>query len=254
MNTLERALIEKSGRENGWENVQQSDENAIILSSARHRASTTIRPATEGEFCTIEPPPGLIAQEMLRAFPNNSVDGKLFQASQPVELAIIFRRMAELALSLPNQAAITYVERLKNALSEKTDPSECQTEVERMVKQRVGQDTFREALLAYWGGTCALTGITVKEILRASHIKPWSDCQNDNERLDVYNGLLLCANLDALFDRGLISFNQNGLIQISTKLNSNQRKSLNLSENMHLLWISPEHQKYLHYHNKQIFQ
>ena len=76
------------------------------------------------------------------------------------------------------------------------------TEVERMVRQRIGQQNFRQALMTYWGGACAVTGIDVSDVLRASHIKPWAECATDAERLDVFNGFLLSANLDALFDKG----------------------------------------------------
>ena len=86
------------------------------------------------------------------------------------------------------------------------------TEAERLVIQRVGQDVFREALLTYWDGRCAVTGIAHPRLLRASHIKPWSRCETDAERLDVYNGLLLAAHLDAAFDAGLISFSYKGAI------------------------------------------
>ena len=77
------------------------------------------------------------------------------------------------------------------------------TEAERLVIQRVGQDVFRDALLSYWGGRCAVTGVAEPRLLRASHIKPWAKCETDAERLDVYNGLLLAAHLDAAFDGGL---------------------------------------------------
>ena len=46
------------------------------------------------------------------------------------------------------------------------------TEAERLVVQRVGQDIFRDSLLAYWSGCCPLTGIADLALLRASHIKP----------------------------------------------------------------------------------
>jgi hypothetical protein len=75
------------------------------------------------------------------------------------------------------------------------------TEAERpLVVQRVGQDVFRAALMDYWGGRCAVTGCAEPLLLRASHIKPWAICEADSERLDVYNGLLLAAHLDAAFD------------------------------------------------------
>ena len=47
------------------------------------------------------------------------------------------------------------------------------TEVERLMRQRVGQQKFRAAMLDYWGGACAVTGLALSEVLRASHAKPW---------------------------------------------------------------------------------
>jgi predicted restriction endonuclease len=93
-----------------------------------------------------------------------------------------------------------------------------------------------------------VTGITVSEILRASHAKPWADCNNDAERLDVFNGFLLSANLDALFDRCLISFDDTGKIIISTRLSLDQCNTLSLNADLCLRWISREHLFYLHYH------
>lgn len=84
------------------------------------------------------------------------------------------------------------------------------TEVERIVKERVGQGYFRRALMDYWGGRCPLTGIVEEALLRASHIIPWAKCISDADRLDVYNGLLLAAHWDAAFDRGIVSFDDSG--------------------------------------------
>lgn len=61
--------------------------------------------------------------------------------------------------------------------------------------QRVGQDIFRQGLMECWESRCAITGLAIPELLRASHIKPWADCATDAERLDVYNGLLLAPIL-----------------------------------------------------------
>lgn len=62
-----------------------------------------------------------------------------------------------------------------------------------MVRLRVGQNKFRDAILDYWGGACALTGMGIPEVLRASHAKLWAECATDAERLDVFNGFLLSA-------------------------------------------------------------
>ena len=75
---------------------------------------------------------------------------------------------------------------------------------------------------------CPFTGISDSFLLRASHIIPWSQCRNNHERLDGYNGLTLTPSYDVLFDRGLISFNNDGSLLISSKLNLQIIMSLNL--------------------------
>lgn len=83
------------------------------------------------------------------------------------------------------------------------------TERDILTKARIGQGKFRTDLVASWrnGETCALTGLSVPEMLIASHIKPWRACTNE-ERLDPMNGLLLGAHVDKLFDRHLLSFEE----------------------------------------------
>lgn len=84
------------------------------------------------------------------------------------------------------------------------------TQTEALAQQRLGQARYRAALMALWNGACALTGVDIPELLRASHAKPWSDA-SDRERLDPFNGLLLEVRFDQLFDQGLISFNDDGI-------------------------------------------
>lgn len=74
-----------------------------------------------------------------------------------------------------------------------------------LVQARMGQGRYRSALLAQWGGACAVTGCSVGALLIASHAMAWAD-SNDEQRLDPANGLPLIANLDRLFDNHLIAF------------------------------------------------
>jgi hypothetical protein len=83
------------------------------------------------------------------------------------------------------------------------------TEAERLVVQRVGQDIFRKSLPNI-GTTAARRGIGDPDLLRASHIVPWAECDDAAHRLDVYNGLLLSALWDAAFDAGKVSFTDEG--------------------------------------------
>lgn len=100
------------------------------------------------------------------------------------------------------------------------------TEAERLVVQRVGQEIFRDRLMTYWQGGCPLTGITDPALLRASHIIPWKDCSDDAERLNVHNGLLLSALWDAAFDRGLVTFDDDGRPVFSPALSKAARDEL----------------------------
>jgi hypothetical protein len=104
------------------------------------------------------------------------------------------------------------------------------TEVERLTVQRVGQDIFRAALLDYWGGRCPLTGITNRALLRASHIVPWAECDDDAHRLYVHNGLLLSALWDAAFDAGLVSFAGDGTVLAAAMLSAVAYAALNSSK------------------------
>lgn len=129
------------------------------------------------------------------------------------------------------------------------------TETEGLVKERVGQDIYRDALMNYWGGACAVTGCSLKDALRASHAKPWKDCSTDAECLNVYNGFLLTANLDALFDKGYISFTNDGLIMISDVLlfDGADMSGLGITSDMKLRWLEEGHLEFLDYHHKKLW-
>lgn len=122
---------------------------------------------------------------------------------------------------------------------------ELNTDGSATIKTRVGQQKFRKALMDYWGG-CALSGVQLPGILRASHIKPWRESDH-LERLDPFNGILLSATYDALFDQGYISFDDDGRIMLS---DSAKRFSgdLGLAEGMALRKLDDRHKKYLRVH------
>jgi len=90
------------------------------------------------------------------------------------------------------------------------------TEVTREGKVRRGQAFFRAAVMAAHNWKCCVTGISSLELLRASHIVPWS--QNPALRLDPRNGLCLNALHDAAFDRGLIAFSDKFELCLSPRL------------------------------------
>lgn len=95
---------------------------------------------------------------------------------------------------------------------------------------RIGQGVFRDKMIKMWNGACSVTGCEMKEVLVASHAKPWRDC-NPKEKVDEHNGLLLVPNLDVLFDKFLITFDEKGKIQIRKEVEK-ECKKLNITKNM----------------------
>lgn len=91
-----------------------------------------------------------------------------------------------------------------------------ETQRKQLVASRIGQGLFRKRALLM-GARCRVTGVTEKRLLRASHIKPWRDCDNF-ERLDGANGLMLSPHIDAMFDQELMTFSDAGEILVSKKL------------------------------------
>ena len=128
---------------------------------------------------------------------------------------------------------------------------EKRTEIEILIKARLGQGSFRQNVLEQYP-SCPLTGLDIQPLLIASHIKPWSVC-NNNERLDPFNGLMLAPNIDALFDKGLITFDTDGTIKIHPTINPENQKRLGISPDMKLK-IRLKSEKYFEYHRNHVFQ
>ena len=105
------------------------------------------------------------------------------------------------------------------------------TEKKRLIDARLGQGGFRRDVERLWDGTCSVSGCAIRETLRASHIKAWKP-SNDTERLDGENGLLLTANLDALFDKGLISFADNGDMLVASRIGKTDRRLFRLPRSL----------------------
>lgn len=123
-------------------------------------------------------------------------------------------------------------------------------EREAIVKIRVNQGVFREELIKKYG-KCVLCGIRKKELLIASHIKPWKDSEPE-EKVDVDNGFLFCPNHDKLFDNGLISFNDRGEIIISESLDEENRIYANVRQGT-TIELTEGNRKYLSFHRNEVF-
>lgn len=210
-----------------WLGVTES--GALVAGFSRNN----VVPALEnlGQPATIELPPGCVGAREVTDIP---------------ALHRLLRRAFQLGKSLPDE--LLHVFKAKTANFPRT------TEAERLVVQRVGQDIFRQGLMEYWEGRCAITGLAIPELLRASHIKPWADCATDAERLDVYNGLLLAPHLDALFDQGFITVGDDGAVIISPALDVPSRKLLGIADPNSWHVPASGHRAYLQWHRDRVFK
>jgi hypothetical protein len=253
MNPLQRTLIEKAGHDNGFEHVLPGGAQHVAMASARHPAQVTVTAAEDGFVVAIQSGSATLAQELARTFPNSGAATHGFVLPTVAELAQWLRRAAALSQALPNQAVTAFEQQVQAELSAMPAPTAQNTEVLRTVRQRVGQQAYRQAMLDYWGGTCAVTGLALPQALRASHAKPWAECSTDAERLDVYNGFLLSANLDALFDNFLISFTDDGVLLVAEQIDHSEREKLGLGDLMRLRWVAVQHLSYLRFHRERYF-
>ena len=147
-----------------------------------------------------------------------------------------------------SQESKNYTEK-RNIIHTKTHLKPNKTESKGLVTSRVGQGFYRQELIKKFDNKCAVTGINIEEILIASHIVPWRH-SNDEERLDVENGILLSPLYDSLFDRNLISFEDNGEIIISEKVQDKELISV-LNFNAKIK-ISEGMKKYLNKHRSKL--
>ena len=129
-----------------------------------------------------------------------------------------------------------------------------ETERQTLIQSRVGQGVFRDRLISYWK-VCAVTGVNCVQLLKASHIKPWSRSTNI-ERLDQFNGLLLAPNIDAAFDAGYISFDAQGKILLSKDIEGQSAFQLHIGRKLSInrCLLDLRHQQYLEFHRAEVFR
>jgi len=131
-------------------------------------------------------------------------------------------------------------------------------ERESIIKARINQNFFRNAVLTSYEKKCCITGLPFVDLLNASHIVPWS-IDSDN-RLNPHNGLCLNALHDRAFDRGLITVRSDYTIDISSKINKfldcqSVKDYFLCFKNQKIILpkrFAPE-KSFLEFHNKNIF-
>jgi putative restriction endonuclease len=237
-----RVLIEKAARDAGFEINVSSDETEFCFRSSLVPGELTIGKLPAGYRVSVQDE--AVRDELLANFvPTKTayalVDGYI-AANDTLALQVLAERIFQLSMSLPTRPLDVFRERV----TLKPDT----TEVERLVRQRVGQEVFREALERYWQGRCPVTGISDRALLRASHIRPWALCDSDEQRLDVFNGILLAAHVDAAFDAALITFDQNGMPLLSELMSQEAEDMMVKALGDRPLAFTDRHQAYLDHH------
>ena len=238
MTPLQRARIEKAAADCGFELTPEVQGGGLVLRSVQFPESIAVEPLSDTTF-------------LLRSA-NVAVLVGLNPATECVQvdgydgLYVALERAGATARTLPN--------RIADRFREATASLPRSTEVERLVIQRVGQQLFRDALLDYWQGRCPVTGLAIPGLLRASHIKPWAACDDDNERLDVYNGLLLAPQVDALFDGGWATFEPTGELRLALDVDHEAIEALGLVRRLQTVGLAERHQSYLAFHRTHVFR
>ena len=134
-----------------------------------------------------------------------------------------------------------------------TDQTIPETTRQAVVMARRGQGLFKQNVQRI-ESYCRITQVDRIEHLRASHCKPWRDASNA-ERLDGQNGLLLTPDVDHLFDRGFISFEDNGTVLVSPVAHreSLQRMGLEDALRRNVGGFSEGQRSYLAFHRESVF-
>lgn len=233
VNPLVRIRVEKAAADSGFELSALWSGTTATLRSVQFPESVSVRCMGGDTFA--------VSASNSMLLPQTGKAGAV-KVSGWAALYDVLGKTAATARTLPDRVAQQFIQ--------KTAQLPQSTEAERLVVQRVGQDLFRKALLDYWQGKCCVTGLTVEGLLRASHIKPWAKCETAEERLDVFNGLLLAPHLDALFDGGWISFTDGGAVLLSPMLDAGACQALGISSEWFVAGLSPAHARYLEHHRQ----
>lgn len=244
-----RTRLEKAAADNGFDLEQGDVAGYLAFGSSHAPIRLWLTGEEDGTLVAAFSHAGALRSliengiEVARLLPQGAVGARA--VLDFAELDRLLARALLLARTLPDALWDTYQVR--------TTGLPRSTEAERLVLQRVGQDLFRQGLMDLWGGRCAISGLAVPELLRASHAKPWKDCESDQERLDVCNGLLLAAHLDAAFDAGLIAVGVNGEVIVSKALSEGALKVLGLDQPRRIEGLLEAHRPYLGWHRARVF-
>jgi 5-methylcytosine-specific restriction enzyme A len=168
-----------------------------------------------------------------------------------IGIKFFFKRKGAHIPVTPKQMDLSLVTESGHKYSEILLPNK--TERSGLVTSRVGQGAYRKRIIHRWEYQCAVTKFNKLEVLIASHIVPWAN-STDTERLDVHNGILLSPTYDALFDRHLISFENDGVILLSESISREAFKKIGVLGNEHIKTLSVQNRPYLEKHRINLYK
>jgi len=152
-----------------------------------------------------------------------------------------------LLLNVLGDLSVKIQDKLPNAKSNNTKLEA--THRDAIVKARIGQGKFRKEVLKLWGGACPVTKVSRPELLIASHIVSWQ-LSSDVEKIDKFNGLPLTPDIDKLFDKGFISFSNEGELLIHSCIQPRIIEQLGIDLNLKIEGLRAEHKEYLKRHRE----
>ena len=237
-----------------WEDIGWKIEIAF------HTTSPGFRPADWIE--SLRP---LLPARYSPLLPDGRGSQSIYLTSLPKSLALVLADLlgsevgalarseagAESKLFVPNPDIVLWEEHVRKGIE--GDATLPETAKEALVLARRGQGLFRKNVQSI-EQRCRVTGVDRPEHLRASHCKPWRDSSNE-ERLDGENGLLLTPSIDHVFDRGFISFRDDGRLLISPVAHqlSLARMGIATDRSMDVGAFTDRQRHFLQYHRDSVF-
>lgn len=187
------------------------------------------------------------AYDLIReiSLPNISYVSILKLKDSKGEYLYYFRPFIEYNIdSLKEEEEVISIEEDKNITT---------VERESIIKSRIGQGKYREKLLEECP-YCPITMVNDERLLIASHIKPWVKSNNE-EKIDPKNGFIFTPTYDKLFDRGFISFEDDGTMIVSPWLSPMNQKRLDIFNGKKIRTLPTEgREDYLLYHREFVFK
>jgi hypothetical protein len=214
-----------------------------------------LRPTLPDKYSPLSPDGRGSQSVYLTAVPPKMADALATLIGREAQLAVEVGRSFAQDTGLsdrPAQAIAEWEEHLRARIE--SDAAIPETTREQLVLARRGQGRFRDAVSRI-ETHCRITGVNRPEHLIASHCKPWRDCKEHAERLDGENGLLLTPSIDHLFDRGFISFENNGGLLISPVAHSLSLRKMGIpvGERLNAGGFTEGQRRYLEYHRESVF-